>query len=391
MSRAAVQPASATPPAALQETAMTRIACVPKLLRAAALLCLLPIAGFAQGVGSAFTYQGELRQAGEPAGAPHDFEFRLFDAIEGGVQIGPTVSLAAVAVQDGLFTVQLDFGAGQFAGDAQWLQIALRPAGGSAFQTLQPRTAVTAAPYALAALTALDGSVSSASIASGAVGTSQINSSQVQRRVSGSCPEGQYLRAVAQNGTVTCGSDATGSDWSRGGNAGTDAAVDFLGTTDAQALELRTGNARSLRIEPGVHTPPELPATVNIIAGSHANLVDDGVGGATIGGGGTAAGTPSGANRVGGNFGTVAGGRRNWVGDDPPDPSVHAYATIGGGQLNRALDYGSTVAGGQANLARASSVVAGGVGNHAVGGLSSIGGGNFNFADGTYATVAGGN
>lgn len=380
-----VRPRAAVHP--LQESS-TRLVILAGLLLAC---LLLPGLASAQAVGTAFTYQGELRLAGEAVNGAQDFEFRLFDSAQDGGQIGPTVARSGIVVQEGLFSAELDFGPGQFAGDAQWLQVAVRAAGGGAFQPLLPRTRLTATPYAQAALTALDGSVTSASIASGAVGTSQINATQVQRRVSGSCPEGQYLRAVAQNGTVTCGSDATGNDWSRGGNAGTDASVDFLGTTDAQALELRTGNARSLRIEPSSDVFQGLPITATVIAGSHANLVDAGVIGASIGGGGSSLTAPHGPNQVGGHFGTVAGGMRNRIGDDPPDPQADAYATIGGGVLNNAAGGVSTVAGGQANTARGGSAIAGGIGNQALGGFGSVGGGSFNTSTGSLAVVAGGN
>jgi len=347
----------------------------------------------AQTVGTAFTYQGELRQAGEPAGTPHDFEFRLFNVSEGGIQIGPTVSLAAVAVQDGLFSVELDFGAGQFAGDAQWLEVALRPAGGGDFQTLLPRTAVTAAPYALAALTALDGSVTSASIAPGAVGTSQINATQIQRRVTGTCPEGQYLRVIAQNGTVTCGSDATGVDWSRGGNAGTDASVDFLGTTDAQALEIRTANVRSLRIEPSSMQFNGSPTSASVVAGSHANTVDSTIRGGTVAGGGAEVDVEFdelGANEVRGDYGSVGGGFRNRAGD-ALSASGGRFATVAGGGWNLAPARASAVSGGTYNLATGQhSGVAGGQGNTANGDFSSVGGGNANHASASMSRVGGG-
>ena|GEM_PF-2873554 len=55
---------------------------------------------------------------------------------------------------DGLFTVQLDFGAAAFPGEARWLAIAVQCSGDSAYTALTPRQALTAAPYADYALSA---------------------------------------------------------------------------------------------------------------------------------------------------------------------------------------------------------------------------------------------
>ena len=102
---------------------------------------------------TAFTYQGQLKQGGVPFGGTADFQFSLWDAATGGAQIGALVPVNAVHVANGLFAVNLDFGAAAFSGNARWLQLAVRsPAGGGAFTTLSPRQPLTAAPYALYAL-----------------------------------------------------------------------------------------------------------------------------------------------------------------------------------------------------------------------------------------------
>jgi hypothetical protein len=60
-----------------------------------------------------------------------------------------------VPLRDGVFTVILDFGPGAFAGEARWLDVYVRcPSGTGLFNNLTPRQAVTAAPYALRAMTA---------------------------------------------------------------------------------------------------------------------------------------------------------------------------------------------------------------------------------------------
>ena len=104
-------------------------------------------------VGTAFTYQGQLKQSGIPLTGTADFQFSLWDAAAGGQQVGVTVPVNAVNVQAGLFTVVLDFGGAAFDGNARWLEIAVRaPSGSGTFTPLSPRQAQTAAPYALYAL-----------------------------------------------------------------------------------------------------------------------------------------------------------------------------------------------------------------------------------------------
>ncbi len=102
-------------------------------------------------VGTAFTYQGQLRDAGGPINGTCDLRFRLFNAASGGSQVGGTVTHEGVGLVDGLFTARLDFGAGAFQGDERWLEIEVRcPAGSGDYATLTPRQELTAAPAALA-------------------------------------------------------------------------------------------------------------------------------------------------------------------------------------------------------------------------------------------------
>jgi hypothetical protein len=62
--------------------------------------------------------------------------------------------------------------------------------------------------------------------------------------------------------------------------------VNFLGTTDNQALELKVNGARAYRLQPGTDSP-------NVIGGYSGNSVGAGVSGATITGGGSNAGSNS--------------------------------------------------------------------------------------------------
>jgi hypothetical protein len=106
-------------------------------------------AGPLAAVGSGFTYQGRLKDGGNPANGQYDLLFTLYDDLTAGSQVGVPITVTNQAVTDGLFTLQLDFGSPAFQGSARWLEIAASQAGGGSFTTLSPRQALTAAPYAL--------------------------------------------------------------------------------------------------------------------------------------------------------------------------------------------------------------------------------------------------
>jgi hypothetical protein len=101
-----------------------------------------------------FTYQGQLTDAGAPANGDYDLQFALFDAATAGTQIGATLTRPNVAASNGVFTVQLDFGVNAFPGADRFLQIGVRPAGGSSFTTLAPRQQIGSSPYAVRTLSA---------------------------------------------------------------------------------------------------------------------------------------------------------------------------------------------------------------------------------------------
>ncbi|MCH8153141.1 MAG: hypothetical protein IH830_12320 [Planctomycetes bacterium] len=132
------------------------------MLLVMASLAIGPIAVLAGGQGGAagvtpagtvFTYQGQLDQGGVRVNSTCDFEFSLWDAAVGPTQIGGTLFVINVTVTDGRFTVQLDFGAAAFNGNARWLEIAVRcPSGAGLFTTLVPRQPLTPAPYAVRSL-----------------------------------------------------------------------------------------------------------------------------------------------------------------------------------------------------------------------------------------------
>jgi hypothetical protein len=117
-------------------------------------------------LGSAFNYQGRLFENNIPANGSFDFTFKLFVALNGGAQVGPTVSRPGLLVRDGTFTARLDFGT-VFSGDEMWLEVAVRPGGSTgAYTNLVPRQALAPVPYALfSTSTKMDGDGSAATAA----------------------------------------------------------------------------------------------------------------------------------------------------------------------------------------------------------------------------------
>ncbi|HWZ84797.1 MAG TPA: hypothetical protein VN032_01265 [Thermoanaerobaculia bacterium] len=103
----------------------------------------------AASVGTAFTYQGQLQNAGVPQNGPCDFRFKLFDALTSGSQVGSTQTLSSVGVANGLFTVSIDFGSLAFSGSARWLETGVACPSGGSFTTLAPRQAMAPAPNAI--------------------------------------------------------------------------------------------------------------------------------------------------------------------------------------------------------------------------------------------------
>ena len=100
-------------------------------------------------MGTAFTYQGRLNFSDTPADGNYDFSFGLYDALAGGSQVGTTILVLNHEVNDGYFTVVLDFGIKIFTGEARWMAIGLRPNGVPMWTPLTPRQELTPSPYAI--------------------------------------------------------------------------------------------------------------------------------------------------------------------------------------------------------------------------------------------------
>ncbi len=105
--------------------------------------------------GTAFTYQGQLKNAGAPVNGTCNLQFGLWSDSGAGTQIGIT-QIVTSTLTNGLFTTTLNDG-GQFnpvngvafTGDSRYLQIAVSCPSGGSYTALSPRQPLTATPYAL--------------------------------------------------------------------------------------------------------------------------------------------------------------------------------------------------------------------------------------------------
>lgn len=170
----------------------------------------------------------------------------------------------------------------------------------------------------------------------------------------------------------------------QGGNAFGTAAL--LGTKDNQPVSIAVNNAPVLRLASVVDGSGN--SGINVINGFADNVIDAGVIGATIAGGGfKLSGGTSFVNHISQSFGTIGGGHDNLVTNADGTISggeqntAGQFATVGGGILNTASGANATVVGGRQNTASGnSSTVLGGF-NNSASGASAIAGGVLASAD----------
>jgi len=116
-------------------------------------LLILGAAARISAQGTAFFYQGRLNDGGSPATNVYDLRFALYDASTNGNLISTPQTNFAVAVNNGLFSTNVDFGA-VFTGTNYWLSLGVRTNAGVALNTntftlLWPRQPLLPVPYAI--------------------------------------------------------------------------------------------------------------------------------------------------------------------------------------------------------------------------------------------------
>lgn len=361
------------------------------------------VAGVQAALGTAFTWQGQLKKNGSPVNGACDMQFSLWNAETGGSQTGSTQDKLNVSVNNGLFTTQLDFGEGVLQGDARWLEIAVRcPAGSGTYTTLAPRQKLTPAPYALAlpglwtqqtatspnVIGGYSGNVVSAGV-SGATIAGGGNDSAVNSVTAsyGAIGGGSGNTASGTGATVGGGGNNTAGGWNAtiaggGGNtaSGMNATVgggygNLAGSGDATVAGGHQNAARAYYAS---------------IGGGYRNIISDTANYATIAGGRNITVTGEYAS-VGGGQDNNAAGQTSTIGGGARNTTSNMATTIGGGVFNIAAGLNSTIGGGTTNTAGGdSATVGGGSSNTASGNQSAVGGGSGNTASGTAGTIGGG-
>jgi hypothetical protein len=181
------------------------------------LIGLLLFASAALAQTTAFTYQGKLTDAGNPANGNFDLQFKLFDTVTvgTGAQQGITLVRNPVTASAGVFTVTLDFGANVFSGADRYLEIGVRPAGsGSAYTLLAPRQPLTSSPYAIQTLNAqqLGGVAANQYLQTNGngAGLTNLNAGSITTGTLSNARLGQLPTANLADGAVTAAKIASG-------------------------------------------------------------------------------------------------------------------------------------------------------------------------------------
>src|SRR5262245_27773822 len=118
-------------------------------------LAILVTNGIAQT--TAFNFQGRLNDGSPAANGQYDFQFRLYDAIAGGNQVGPIVNRPNLTLINGVFSTTLNFGAASFDSGSRFLEIWVKPSSiPNGYVVLGSRQQILSVPFSIRATSAAD-------------------------------------------------------------------------------------------------------------------------------------------------------------------------------------------------------------------------------------------
>lgn len=129
------------------------------LLASLSLLTLLMTGGAsAQVIDNTFTYQGYLEFEGQPANGPYDFLVYLVDeeALATSANIVDSLAFDNHPLNQGVFSLELDFADGLFDGTDYWLDVRVRQSGTTVYTVFNTVDKLNAVPYTSLSQSSLD-------------------------------------------------------------------------------------------------------------------------------------------------------------------------------------------------------------------------------------------
>lgn len=180
---------------------------------------------------TAFNFQGRLNDGSQPANGRYDVQFRLFDSITGGSQVGPAVERQGLMLMNGVFSTTLDFGGSAFSAGNRFIEISVRPNGSpNSHVILGGRQQIMSVPFAVRAeRSTTSGLADLATNAVNAVNADQANiaTTAVNANRLGDVLAGEYVKKNTPNsgnllmqGSINAnGNLGTGADLGVVGNA----------------------------------------------------------------------------------------------------------------------------------------------------------------------------
>ncbi|WP_376696126.1 tail fiber domain-containing protein [Wenzhouxiangella sp. EGI_FJ10305] len=289
------------------------------------------------------TYQGQLQDGGEPFVGAADMSFTLHEHTTDDLPIGPTIPLTQVAVSDGLFSVELDFGE-VFTGQPLWLEASVDGT------PLTPRQRITAVPMAL-------------NVPAGAGSNWQ--------RVDGDL----YF----DTGNVGIGLDSPSAELQVAGNV-----VSGEPGNKAYGMNGFVSGGRTLQ---GVLSNNVTYGVASFVGGGYDNTASNY--GSFVGGGMENSSSGQGSF-VGGGYQNEASALNSFIGGGAVNTVDGALSFVGGGAHNQITSAGSFIGAGDSNIAAGDgSFIGGGSKNEASGFLSFVAGGLENTAAGNFSMAAG--
>lgn len=345
------------------------------------------------------SYQGQVKTSdNSPLSGNHRVTIAFYSDKEGARQVWQ--GQYDVDVTGGVFNVLLGSGSYPLPDPktmSQTLYVGITLDNGV---EMRPLSVMAGVPYAM---TVPDRSITKEKIATDFVGSISVNGKKITSKGSTlnlTDGENAWLNYDEKTGSISLNAlsrtpDAktqSSTTWDLAGNGGTTPGTDFLGTTDANELQIQVNKQTSLRI-----IPPSGTGTIaNIIAGnagsSSPNVISGtNIEGSTIAGGGSSGGPNqihdnfdiigggiSNEINVGGPYSAIGGGEVNIVGISGSATSVH-HSFIGGGQSNTVFSSFGALGGGKLNeIHKSYGFVGGGCLNLTYQELSAIGGGDEN-------------